>query len=55
MTDDDQPRYCSDHHWAAPTPRLVRNAAGELVDHPTERMRWCLFCSAEETVEREPR
>jgi hypothetical protein len=55
MTDDDRPKFCSDHHWSSALPRLVENSAGQLVDHPTERMRFCANCPAEETVEREPK
>jgi hypothetical protein len=53
MTDNDRPRFCSDHHWSPALPRLVENSAGQLVDHPTERMRFCANCPAEVSVERE--
>lgn len=52
---DDEPRYCAEHHWSAPVPRLLKNAAGELVEHPTERMRFCTGCPAEVSVEKEPK
>lgn len=55
MTDDDRPKYCSRHDWHPPVPRLVENAAGEWVEHPTELMRWCYNCAAQERVERQTR
>ena len=47
MTDDDRPRYCNEHRWGPPQPVWTFNAAGELVPHPTARLRLCVDCPAE--------
>lgn len=55
MTEDERIPTCSDHRWSAPQPRLVENNAGELVEHPTQKMRFCAHCPAEESLEKEPK
>lgn len=41
---------CHEHRWSEPRTVWVINQAGELVPHPTLRMRVCLECPAEETT-----
>ena len=50
---EDRPPACINHDWFPPQPRLILNNAGQLVEHPTERMQFCGACMAERTVQEE--